>query len=208
MIADLNTVCKYVFKTGFEYWDGIYELTQIATFDAAISDGIDLFESVYKPAGASEERFNSEWPGFKSDQIYYLRNILNSPDDVTRLCIPSTLIAEIPNPFITRCEDFSLAIRLGPLNDPSKLEWAIDYLEHFARSVTGTESEVQVLSAGPVFMTDAEYKALEADRETRIQKINPHLVVIEDQKKLIADLQTKIKYMEDNYLIPLGTIAS
>lgn len=194
MIPQLGTVAKYTLKTKFTPLNGIYKLERIRTFDAALADGVDFVKSIYTPCELTDADYQADADEYRSSVVLTLTYI---DDETIVRHIPYPAIDLTPDPMIIKCENLYIAIDIGLVKDPNKYKWLINQLNEMTRSVTGTDKMVQLMSVGSVYVTQADYDTIEADRTIRIEQIDSLQKTVTGQSELISKLTTRLQHYED-----------
>lgn len=190
---DVGTTCSYTFVAPFTNLNGIYTLTRKHMFDDAVNAGVDIAEQFYVPAGVSTDVYALEWTKYQNDSILILTHV--ETQDI--IAAPETALASLPDPMVKQYQEMYLAMPLGPIDDPDRVEWCKTQLRDIARSVVGATGDAMLMSTGSVWMTSAEYAALEVTRQQSIMTIKPLQTQVNEAVDQIQRLNDKIALMED-----------
>lgn len=187
LIPTIGTSASWTFSAPFNVLDGIYTLKNMMSFDTALSDGVNLFESLYEPAEQTEAAYNTDWENYKADTILKL---VKTDDPTVVYYVPDSLLASVPDPQIIKVHDLYLAIDLGLFQDPAEVTYMISQLDDVAASVTGTAKTTQVFTTKTVHMTKAAYQAIVDGRAGNITGLEPQAVTIQTLLAEVLRLQT------------------
>lgn len=187
----VGTTCKFVLTTKFASLNGVYTVVAVMTYEATIAAGVKYTDVLYTPAGLSSESFTADAPSFIGKDVI----LVQSPTDTSvTLYFPTPILATIPDPTISRYDDVYLSLHIGMFKDPGTYAWVKGQIEDILSSVTGQTINGRWM-ANPnraQYLTDAEYAALDATRQANIKKITPLTVQIQNQLKLIDQLQAQV----------------
>lgn len=193
MVPEIGSTCNFTFTARFVSLNGIYTLTHTTQFETAVADKVDFVESLYEPAGLAATDYDADWTGYKGKTILRLVKV-DDPEVV--LYVPLPLIDLVPDPMIVKVHDLYLAIDLGLFKDEQSIAWMVERLDDLAATVTGTTNTTNIFRTDTVWMTQAAYDAMEADRQIRISAIDSNAKTIIDQKAEIDRLKTLVANYE------------
>lgn len=197
MIPAVGTVAKYVFTAPFAALNDVYRLEQATTFAAALALDVDLAKSLYEPAGRTAADYAAEWTAYTAGQVLRLVSVTGAEGaEPVVIYAPEAILAALPDPMVQAYDDLYLAITIGAVRDPSAISWIVGELNQLAAKVTGTGSSAALFSNGAVWLTDAEYAALEAERASRIATYKPLPVTVYELQQQLLAAQTRNAALE------------
>lgn len=200
MIApQLGSVCKFTFVTRFSALNGVYKVVSLTTYEATVAAGIDYAAGLYTPAGLDSSQYQTDASSYAGQEV-----IVVQPPNNTALTyyIPLSLIALVPDPTVSRYDDIYLSVHIGMFKDPDTYAWVKGQIEDILSSVTGQTLQGQWLanSKKSQYLTEAEYDALDAERQANIKAVKPLSVIIQDQLTQITKLQALVAALEQTVI--------
>lgn len=186
-----GSVYKFKFLSGFDPLNGIYEVTQILTYEEVLSAGIELSE-IYTKVGKPQSEFEASSAQFRTDKIYKLKYT----DRDEFIHVPSSLVAEVPNSSVSKYYNLALAINLGTFADPDKITWLKNYVTQLISAELGIESPADMFSVSSVYLTDDEYAIIETDRAMYAGSVTNHYSELKKLEKMLLEKQSKIEALE------------
>lgn len=196
MIApQLGSVCKFTFVTEFASLNGVYRVIGLTSYEASIAAGVDYVAGLYTPAGLTSEQYTTDASTYAGQEI-----VVVQPPNTSSITyyLPLSIIALIPDPTVSRYDDVYLSLHVGMFKDPNTYTWVKSQVEDILSSVTGQKIQGQWLanSTKAQYLTEAEYDALDAERQANIKAIKPLTVVIQEQLTQITQLQALVSALE------------
>lgn len=195
MIPDVGSTCRFVFVTKFSTLSGIYKIRAETTFLTARAGGIDFVTNLYSPAGLSQNDFNSDYASYLKDKVFVLESVIDS--DVV-YNVPESIILGVPDPTIKEYLNMIMVVTLGVQQNNQKVYPLLDQIQDLIRSTLGVTDPVKIL-ANPdnkIYLTDAEYQALETARAANTKSLMPFSVQLKEAQDQIAFLAAKVAAYE------------
>lgn len=191
MLPHVGTTCKFVLTTEFAALNGVYTVVAIMTYEATVTAGVKYADVLYTPAGLSSDAYTTDAPTFKGQDVI----LVQSPSDTSvTLYFPTPILATLPDPTVSRYDDMYLSLHIGMFKDPGTYSWVKSQIEDILSSVTGQTINGRWM-ANPnraQYLTEAEYAEIDAARKTNVKQIAPLTVQIQNQLKLIDQLQAQV----------------
>jgi hypothetical protein len=203
----IGSVAKYRFRPPFDPLDGVYRLERIYAYnDLTNDDGIDFVADLYTPLSLTQEDFNDDSADFVGNAVIRLSKVnLGIGEAATVLVIPAPLMSVLPDITVSRYEDFVVSINIGAFKSTEEFSWLLGELRSMAAAVTGTTNDVVLLTNGPVYLTAAEYATIVSGRAAQIEVVKPLFVTNQEKEATIAQLRSRIQYLEEIVGIQQGT---
>lgn len=198
-IPYVGTFCKFTFTEQFQKLDGVYNVTQVLSYDQALSDDIDFAKNLYAPAGLDESKYDTDVKLYKGDDVL----VLVSTVDSTTLYVFSSLVLNVPDPTVKQYDHLVLVGSLGYFKDISEISWILEEVNNTIIAVTGSDGYVDTIvdpSVKRVWLTDSEYKTLESDREAKVQKLNPLRLQYAQLLDQYNQLKIEHKALKDQFI--------
>jgi len=168
------------------------------SWSVASAEEVDLVANLYTPAGVPDPD-----NALADDYLDYVNGaileLVSANDSTVIIYAPEAVLGGVPDPMIKRYDDIMIAIDIGPIASPNEVTWLVGELNEISRKVTGTANNTRIMVDGnrpSVWLTDAEYAAIVADRASRIESYKPMVVVIEEKNQTISSLSARIAALE------------
>lgn len=194
-----GATCAFTFTNEFTSLNGIYTVTSIQTFANALENGVNFLTSLYAPAGLTQENYNADWQNYQNSQVLELTNVV-APNAV--IYAPAPIIALMPDPTVKQYTNLAIGMILGVFDqvfDEVKLQWLLDEVSQLVQSVTGVSNSAQFMSPSSVWMTEAAYKTLVAERQQNIHAVLTSYAALQAQIAINNQLKTIIAYYENTF---------
>ena len=201
LVPPVNTSARYTLIPRFAALNGIYTLTKIMSFDAAIEEKVNFTDTLYGLVGLTEDDYNAEWSAYQTGQILRLTRCRDQAAIAANtvgqvIHVPESLLQYVPDPMVRPYEDIYLAIDVGPYADPEKIDILRVQLNDLASAVTGTTNTAALMSIGQIWLSDTDYAALAAERAGRIQQLTPQATTIQTLQTEVARLKSLVATYE------------
>jgi|APDee1175537692_1029409.scaffolds.fasta_scaffold11331_2 hypothetical protein len=202
MIPSAGSTCRFTFTARFSTLDGIYKTRAVVTFNDSIASGVDYVSGLYTPAGLSQADFNADYADYLGDKVVVLESIVD-PDIV--YYVPETVFLTIPDPTIREYYPLVMVVNLGVQRDTQKVLPVIENVKDLIRTTLGTTDPVRLVTSeqNKIYLTDAEYEALEVAREVNIEALSPLSVQLKQLQDINQILIAKVAAYEA-LLVQLG----
>lgn len=194
-LPEIGTACKYTFTAPFVSLNGVYILRKLMSYEQALVDGIDFVEHLYKLAGRTEEDYDAEWTDHRDGRVLMLENS-NDPSAKVVYAFDG-ILAMLPDPMVRRYHELYAAIDLGILASPDDVVHMLAQLNDIAAAVTGTSAAASLFSTKQIWMSEADYQAIDSARQARIRELKPVTTSLIERDATIAQLRAIIKHYED-----------
>lgn len=191
-MPEMGSTCYYTFTTRFAGFNGIYHLVHSGTYQDAVSQGMDLYKTLYEPTGLTKEDLETDWVTYRTQPVFKLQHA----DTLIEIYAPLAVIDQTPDPMVVKCHDLGLTVHLGYYKDSAKIRWIKTQIDDMVTSVVGTTNTTSFITRGQRYLRQSDYDTMESTRSTHITQINPLTKQLQDQKKMIDTLQTKINAYE------------
>lgn len=197
MNIELGWTYKFTFLKDFIIFNGVYTVIKIYTYAELIAEGINLYETLYSPAGKTETEFESDVVSYKQQRIYKLKN----PDNPTEvLYVPEGILSEAPNFSVKKYAKLVVALNVGVYPNKEELDYVKDLLHEQLNTILGFANSPDVIAIQHQWYTDDEYKQLVEDREQAKQVVNyfsENLKLQKTNAELRATIAAYEKLFED-----------
>lgn len=181
----------------------IYECIAIRTFEDVYKQGIDVYDTYYKPMGLiTGSQFNFAEQVDKGANIITLKGSDNSI-----VYIPDTYILSFPQEGLVRYQHVVIGTSLGALPDFLDLSALKLEIENLVSATVGSDTTAYITSVPSVDQpTQEQHEILEAGRVGSITRYENHYTRLkkEEAKNLILQekINTLITVLKANNLIP------
>ncbi len=197
----LNTVAAYAFTSHFTTLNGIYTLTELATYSDALAAGINFVTSFYTPAGSTADQYATDAPSYQTGRVLKLVSVVNP---AMILYAPEATLAVIPDLMVSCYNNVAIGVLLGVYNDPTKLAWILSELNSIILATTGINEAAKLFSLGTQYMKVSDYNALVATRTANQTAYTTLYAQLQAQIKQNTALQTLVSYYEASLIALAG----
>lgn len=204
MIPDVGTTCLFSFAPGFEALDGIYKVRAETTFNNAIASGVDFVETLYIPAGLDKDDFALDYASYQDDRVLVLESVVNA---TVVYYTPTKIFDKVPDPTIREYLPLVLVVDLGVQRNPQAVLPVIDGVKDMVQSALGTHNPVRLITnpEDKIYLTDVQYAALVAARQSSIQELVPVSVQLHQEQAKNTILAAKLAAYEA-LIVQLSTL--
>ena len=202
-----GSIYKFIIGNGLEYFNGIYKVAKVMTYDEFLLDGGNLLTDLYTPVGKDEDDLNNDLATIKSDDILKLV----SPDEMDTkdsLYIPACFVEETPDHNVKKYMKLGLICYLGVIDDESTIDYMRSNIVQQCTATIGINPSPRFMTTGSVWLTDEDYAEEVAKRDevlkttinyfsenkrlrTELDQANTRLQLYEEKiQELLASNQT------------------
>lgn len=201
MLPPLGTISAYTFTTDFASLNGIYELTELVTYDQAIANGVDFASSLYTPAGVATTQLATDAPTYVGTTVLMLTpvNVTNG----TPIYVPTPVLATTPDSMVACYNNVALGINFGLFQDQTTINWVITELNQILKATLGIDNPAILYSLGTQYMKITDFELLQAQRAAQASEYNTLYSQLQSQIALSQSYQNIIQYYQ-NTLIALA----
>jgi len=160
----LNSNYRFTFIEDFIAFNGVYVVTQIATYTELMNADVDLFTYFYQKLGKTTEQYSTDIGTYKSDRFFKLTDVTDSTNVII---IPESIIASHPEPDIAEYAKLVLSIDLGVVGDTSLLTSLLISVSEVIAASQGITIAPVITKYGSQWLSSSEYAAVVAARETK-----------------------------------------
>ena len=193
-IPFIGTKGRFKFKEPFNTVlvdNNIYTVESIRSFNNLLDTGIDIYETVYKPYGLTEEDFNRD---LVDDNVVIVELM---DEEEKYYTIPSNYIVSVPNINGVLYRDKMLVVDLGYLPDKYDFTEVKTNVKDLIKMLVGVDVEVNVIDASPTIMlTIDQHKTNEAERLSVIQNEDNVYVKLKKCEEKVEEASEIIKGLE------------
>lgn len=181
------------FKDGYTALNGIWTVTHGLSWNSLQLEQVDLYESLYKKVGKTQNELESDKADLSVETFYRLENVA----DKTVIFIPRSYIIGIPVPDVFLYSKIMLTVDLGLFDDPDKLTTVRNSVGQVLEGLLGVTSEVNVVKYGEQWMEEGDFEQLVENREAaRTGIVNYYSEALKKDTQ-ISQLSARIAVLED-----------
>ena len=207
MSLKVDTVYKFSFlpssvtdPIGWASLDGYYRLKGIVSYASISSEGVNLIEQLYEPAGKSETEFTTDLnsvPSLILDRTYYkLENVKTQKV----LVIPSIFVAGLPMGDVNEYSRLMMNIDLGVFANPTQLAMiknAVFNTLNMTQGLISDPADISLAIYDKEWLTKDEYDSIEEDRASIASTFPNYYKLAEDREAALLEAATRIAALED-----------
>jgi hypothetical protein len=193
MSVAIGNTYGFKFKTGFDSLNGIYTITHGLSWDSLLLEEIDLFATLYEPAGKLQGDLDTDIADLSLESFYRLVNV----EDESIVYMPRSYINGIPVPDVFKYQRLMLSVDLGLYDDPDTLVTLRTSVAQVLEGQLGTTTDVNVVIYGSKWLTEGDYEQLaEARALARTGVVNYYSEVLKKDIEL-AKQSARIVALEE-----------
>jgi len=211
-----NTTYRFVFDEPFSAlgWQtgstnqGFYTVLASMSFERLLELKIDLITELYSPASLTETDYENHRASY-AGVIFYRLQDANDPTSI--ICVPTTIITQVPRSDIGSYGNLVLGVNCGPLADATVIAEAEQVIADVLEYLQGLNVTVRHAVKTSTWMLESEYEALVTSREAVKTAAALPGVLGDDETSLpfnmlgenaslratVASLRTKISALEE-----------
>ena len=171
----INIIYDWAFKSPVSDINGIYKLISVVTHDELISSNRHSIKNdFYKKftdwgSDTAEERFEADFNLINSNPIYHLYPVNEDPLEENKelgFFVPRHFVLNEPNPNVLEVRDLKAVALLGTFRTSDELGNIVTRLNDVVGTINGELDSVKILQTKSNFISEAEYKTIEDNRNT------------------------------------------
>jgi len=183
MQLQVNWTYKFFFIDGFDLLNGIYKVVKIYSYQELLDEALSLYDDLYKHVGKTEEELETDITKYNKEPILKLVSV----DDSTKVYyVPLAVLLYTPDLTVKPYSKIAIGVNVGPIADPEQISHIVQIIKESISKQFGVTNDPQLFNTGTVWLTDAEYAVIEADRKTAATEI---INYYGENQKLRADIQ-------------------
>lgn len=192
----IDAVYKFSFEEDYQYWNGVYKVVQILSYDEYLENGRTLIDDFYTACGLGEERLATDLPSVRSSSILKLA----PPDDSSEqkgCYAPLCFVNEAPDSNVKKYYKIGMICNIGITENPDDLEFAKkSFVEVIEASMGITPEPIFVTLTNGEWMTETEYQEVLAARDESKKKVINYFSQCKKLEQEVASLKTKLAAYE------------
>jgi len=192
----VGAVYKFKFAEDYQYWNGVYKVVQILSYDEYLDNGRTLIDDFYTACGLDEARLVADLPSIRASSVLKL----TAPDDTSdqKECYaPLCFVNEAPDSNVKKYYKMGMICTIGVTEGPDDLEFAKQsFVEVIEASLGVTPDPVFVTLNNGEWMTQDEYNQILAERDASKKKVINYFSQCKKLEQEVASLKTKLAAYE------------
>lgn len=199
-VPTVGTVYYFEFLPGYNYYDGVYRLAKLVTYDKYLEDGGNLLEDFFTPNGKTQEDFNAVLPQLRQGLVMYL----DFPDTLVskaQVRAPLGYLGTTPDHNVKEYHHIGFTADIGVTDNPEDLSYVKAALDEHLESALGITPKTLCISIGDVWMTEDQYQDVLAQRDESKKKALTYYNENQKIQKRISQVQTILQEYEKTILI-------
>jgi hypothetical protein len=195
MIPETGSTALFTFKLRFDSLNGVYRIRAKTTFRDAITAGVSFGSNLYVPAGLAASDFDTDYPTYLTDVVAVLESVR---DTSVVYYVPESVFATVPDPTIKEYFPLNAVINLGVFSNTQAIYPLLDQIKDLVQSSVGVTDPLYLLTNpdNKVYLTDAQYAAVEEARQENTQKLVPLKVQLDQALLALQIMSTKVSLYE------------
>ncbi len=189
-----NFVYNFLFVANFTSLDGIYKVLSISSYDALVTDGIDLFKVLYEANGLLEADFESDIDAIRDARIFKLEDV-NDPSNL--IFMPEFLFVNVPDNSVQKYMRLGIVCDIGIHDNENQVTTLKSEIEQTITAMIGANDNAVVYKISDAWMTETDYAAIVATREANISTVSNSYTDKVALQLEVDRLRTKITYYEN-----------
>lgn len=193
----MNWTYKFGFIEAFESLNGIYKVVQIMSYKELLDSNLSLYDGLYVHVNKTQQDLDNDVAKYRTDDILKLESVI---DKTKVYYIPSKILRFIPETNVNKYAKLAVGLNVGPCNSKEDLDHIVEALQQLMTKMFGISQSPSVFSVGSVWLTDAEYATITAERDNEAREVINYygenkklLETISQQNETIRQLQLLIK---------------
>lgn len=183
---------KFSFQPNFSAYNGTYTITKIYSWDELLKENISLFDLTFSPLNISKEEFDREVLNYRVLDTYKL----TTPDGTKELFVSEGMLSTVPLYPVQRYGEIVMFIPLGVYAEEAGLDYLANQINGQIAGALGITSTPKLTAVKYQYLTDAEYKEIDATRNKNTRSVLNFFTETVNQSKEIAALKAQIAGLE------------
>lgn len=185
---------NFTFTTGYDAFNGIYEVARIMTYDEYVDDGGDIDTDFFTPNGKSEE-VETELANVRSSKILKLVSP-DSDDESDPVFVPLYYLSETPDYNVKKYQNIGIVANIGITENVSDVDFIRDIITESVESALGITPNPKLVITKEIWMTESQYQEILKTRDDSKKKVKNYYSENLKLEKMLSSANTKIKEYE------------
>lgn len=202
----VGAVYNFKFIPEFSYFDDIYKVVKIMTYEEYVADGGNLLTDFFEPVNKTNEDIEACIEYVRNCDILKLTRPNEASSTETRF-VSTYFLEETPDYNVKKYNNFGIVADVGLIGDVESLRFMKDNITEAFESVLGVTPRVSFVILNEKWLTDSQYEAVLSERDESKKKLYSYYAEnlrlqtqisqantkINEYEKLIVNLQRQIE---------------
>lgn len=196
ILPHIGSTCRFVLISKFSALNGIYNVVALGSFNDLAASGVDFVDNLYKPVGLSKVDYANDFKSYQNTNVVMVTSVSNESD---MYYFPEGILDKVPDPTVKKYRQMYFSISIGPFKNVNVLQSLANQIQSIVTDTTGVQNSVRVFAANPefdVWLDDAQYAALEEQRQANIKQIDTLYTQLQNSLALNSQLQSQVKALQ------------
>lgn len=191
-----GAVYSFKFQPGYTFFDGVYKVVKIMTYDEFAADGGNIILKFFEPCGKTPDEILAEEATVRASKILKLEHV-NNLDEKDPYYVPLCYVSDTPDHQVKPYYHIGVICTLGVTEEPQDLDFAVATVTEQFEAVLGITPDPRFVTIQEMWLTAAEYKEILANRDIAKKRVINYYSECNRLQDQISRLKTTLASYEE-----------